>query len=405
MGRAARQLPGRKRIPPETMKILHLYSDWKWTGPAEPVLQMCRSLQDRGHHVVIAHARTPSAIDEDMTGKVREYGLTGTTEFALDRHLPPLRTMRDLWAIPRYVKREKFDVVHMHLCHDNCVGGYWIPLLAGGQCPVLVRTLHRRSVLKNSLGYRYMLTRLSHGLLVFTEGFRRQYIDRFGLDPDRVAVQPMPIDLERFSQSRSFRDMRPEFGIAPDAPLIGIVGRYQKYRKAEVFLEAAAKLLDVEPAARFMVIGRSSQIQETVVEPMHRLGIGKQVVLTGYRIDDYDDLIAGLDIFSLLMPGFDGTARAVREAMALGTPCVVSDFGMLPDIVPHETAGLVVSDDADALATAWLRLIRDPALRRSLGKGAADHAREHFRVDKVGECLESFYQKLGGGNNGRPFKR
>ena len=29
------------------MKVLFLYSDWKWTGPAEPVLQMCQGLQDR----------------------------------------------------------------------------------------------------------------------------------------------------------------------------------------------------------------------------------------------------------------------------------------------------------------------------------------------------------------------
>lgn len=376
------------------MKILHLYSDWKWTGPAEPVLQMCKATQDRGHEVIIAHCRTPIRIEEDIAGKVKEYGLNGTTQFTLNRHIPPLATLRDLWAIPKYVKREQFDVVHMHLCHDNCIGGYWIQKLIRKNRPVLVRTLHRRSVLKNTLGYRYMMKRLSDGLLTFTDGFRQKYIERFDLDPARIAVQPMPVDLERFTPDRKFRDMRAEFGVAPDAPLIGIVGRWQKYRKADVFLEAAAKVLEVEPEARFMVIGRSSQMEDTVVKPMNKLGIAEQVILPGYRIEDYDDTIAGLDIFSLLMPGFDGTARAVREAMALGKPCVVSDYGMLPEIVPHEKAGLVVPDKPGELAESWLRLIRDPDLRQKLGNGAHAHANEHFRLDKVGACLEEFYKTL-----------
>jgi glycosyltransferase involved in cell wall biosynthesis len=354
---------------------------------------MCKSLQDLGHEVVIAYCQAPRDERETVGKKVAEYGLTGTTRFHMDRHIPPVKTLKDVWNLPRYIAREKFDVVHMHLCHDHSLGGILTKLL-GKKRPLLVRTLHRRTVLKDSLGYRLQLKCLTDGWLTYTENFRQAYIKRFALDSKRVAVQPMPVDLERFRPDREFRDMRQEFGIAAEAPLVGIVGRYQKYRKAEVFLEAAAKVLKQIPEARFVVIGRSSQMQETVVKPMKELGIEHAVVLPGYRIDDYDDVMASLDIFSLLMPGFDGTARAVREAMALGKPCVVSDFGMLPDIVPHEKAGLICSINADELAAAWLRLIQNRELRNQLGQGALEHARKHFRMERVGPCLETFYQGL-----------
>jgi len=51
-------------------------------------------------------------------------------------------------------------------------------------------------------------------------------------------------------------------------------------------------------------------------------------IFAGYLIDNYVDTLKSLDIFTLMMPGFDGTARAMREAMALGIPCVteVSSF-------------------------------------------------------------------------------
>jgi glycosyltransferase involved in cell wall biosynthesis len=219
-------------------------------------------------------------------------------------------------------------------------------------------------------------------------------VQRFSLPAEKFAVLPMPVDLDRFRPGQQLQDMRSVFGIPADAPLIGIVGRFQKYRKMDVFLPAARKVVDQIPNARFLIIGASSQMQQTVVEPAKELGISENVVIAGYRMDDYLDTLDCLDVFSLLMPGFDGTARAVREAMALGKPCVVSDFGMLPDVVPHEKAGLVVPLDADQLAEAWLRVLRNPAERQSMGQFAHEHAEKHFRIDQVGPVLEAFYQRL-----------
>ena len=80
--------------------------------------------------------------------------------------------------------------------------------------------------------------------------------------------------------------------------------------------------------------------------------------------------------------------------MALAKPCVVADFGMLPEIVEHDRAGLVVPIEPEALADAWLALIRSPERRRQMGATARRHAEERFRCDQVGTCLEDFYTSL-----------
>lgn len=360
---------------------------------------MCRSLLDRGHDVRLAHVRMPPQdTDESVGGKAADIQIPCTEQFALDRYLHPLPTLRDLFALPSYLRREKFDVVHMHLCHDHSFGGACAKLLLCGKRPRLVRTLHRRDVLPATLGYRLQLRRLTDGWLTFTEGFRQQYIERFRLPADRVAVQPMTIDIDRFRPDKPWRDMRGEFGLPPGTPLIGIVGRFQKYRQMGTFLGAAAKVVAEVPEARFVIIGSSSKMQQTVVEPAKEFGISDKIIITGYRQGDYGDIMASLDIFSLLMPGFDGTARAVREAMALAKPCVVSDFGMLPDIVPHDQAGLVARHgDADSLAAAWIQLLRNPQQRLALGAGARQQAEARFRIDAVGPMLENYYLSLLGG--------
>jgi glycosyltransferase involved in cell wall biosynthesis len=376
------------------MKILHLYSDWKWTGPAEPVLHTCLALQARGHDVLLAYRAQPQFDEESVGIKVREMGVNGTEQFALDRYFHIRGTLHDLCALPGFIRRQAFDVVHTHLSHDHAMGGLCVKRL-GRQRPVIVRTLHQRSVLKPSLGARLLLRRFSDGCLVFTEGFRQEYAKRFRIAPERIGVMPMPVDLARYDAKRHFQDMRQVFGIAPDAPLIGIVGRFQRYRRMDVFLEAARRVVTEAPSTRFLVIGRSGQIRETVVKPVAQLGLQDHVVLAGYRTADYADTLACLDVFSLLMPGFDGTARALREALALGKPAVVSDFGMLPDIVRHGNTGLVTpAGDADALARAWLELIRAPDRRRAMGEAARRDATARFRADLIAPCLDTFYQSL-----------
>ena len=375
------------------MNILHLYSDWKWTGPAEPAIQTCRSLMDAGHHVVFACTEPPPDYPEHIKGKAQALGLNLTTRFALDRHCPPLKTLKDLVTLPVYIRRGKFDVVHVHLSHDHTFGSFCARIGGPGR-PVIVRSLYKRRVLESNFLVRLQLKRSTDGFVTFTPSFRQEYIDRFGLDPDHVTVSPMPVDLERFHPDRRGKTLRDEFNIAPDAPVIGIVGRWQKYRKADVFLEAAKKVATKHPETRFMIVGRSSQIQQTVVEPMKELGLEDNVILTGYRMDDYVETLATMDVFSLLMPGFDGTARAVREAMALGIPCVVSDYGMLPDIVPDQQAGRVVPIHPENLAEAWLELIESPEKRAQMGGFARQFAEKHFRIDQLAEAIVPLYERL-----------
>jgi len=96
----------------------------------------------------------------------------------------------------------------------------------------------------------------------------------------------------------------------------------------------------------------------------------------------------------MLVAGSDGTARALREAMAARCACVVSDRGLLPEIAPHGEAGLVSPLEPDALADAWLQLVRDPERRRGYAERARRIAQERFRVEDAAEALERFYERI-----------
>jgi glycosyltransferase involved in cell wall biosynthesis len=101
-----------------------------------------------------------------------------------------------------------------------------------------------------------------------------------------------------------------------------------------------------------------------------------------------------MDIFVFLMAGSDGTARALREAMAMGKPVIAANRGMLPELVEDGVSGLVVDDTAEGLARATLRLLHDPEMRETLGKAAYQKAHQDFQLDRQVEAVESFYREM-----------
>ncbi len=381
--------------PRPPMKILHLYSDCRYTGPAQPVIEACRGLADRGHDVTLAYRDAPTP-RRSVGGEAAAAGIKTDASFGLNRYIGLTDTASDLIRLPAFIRRERFDIVHTHLSHDAFLGALCVRLAGmGRRRPMIVRSLHRRNVLPDKLGNRLQVKAMPDGVVVFTPGFRRQYIERFGLDERTVGLVPPTIDTAKFDPARgSFKDVRGELGIDKDTVVIGIVGRFQAYRRMDLFMEAAKLVAEVDPGVRFMVVGQSSQFEQTVREPMRRLGLQKQIVLAGYRAADYIDALAAMDVFTLLMPGSDGTARAVREALAMGRPTVVSAYGMLPELAPDGKVGRVVQLEPRSLADGWLELVTDAARRQALGAAARRHAIEAFDIGRSVEQLEAFYEQL-----------
>ena len=380
------------------MKILHLFSDWKWTGPAEPVLNLCRELERRGHDVTLAYRRPPREVEESFEKRIFATGVKATDQFHLDHVLKLshpssfLDTLRDVHRLTAFLRREKFDVLNVHHSHDHFLGAIASLRLEGA--PVLIRTDHKRDSIKPSWGNRFLLSRLTDGMVVFSEKARREDASHFGFPMERVCKITPALDLDRYDSKRKSENMKAALHIGPDEVVIGMVARFQKYRRTAVFLQAVKSIVKEFPKIKVLLVGRSSQMEESVVKPTKELGIEPWVILGGYRTDDYLDTLASMDLFVFLMAGSDGTARALREAMAMGKPVIVANRGMLPELVEDGISGWVVQDTAEALADVVLKMLRQPALRKAMGEAAYRKAHRDFRLDRQAEALEAFYQEM-----------
>jgi glycosyltransferase involved in cell wall biosynthesis len=188
-------------------------------------------------------------------------------------------------------------------------------------------------------------------------------------------------------------DLRKDLGIEPDEKVVGVIGRLKPDRGYDVILKGFKLLREHVAKVKLVIVGRSSQIEESIKKPLAALGLEKDVILAGYRTDDYFSMISTFDLFLMMRAGSDGTARALREVMGMGRPAIVSDRGMLPELVKDGVSGYVVSDE-HKLADRMARVLSDEGLRARLGEAARKIAVEEWNYETQAKKLINFYEKI-----------
>jgi glycosyltransferase involved in cell wall biosynthesis len=221
---------------------------------------------------------------------------------------------------------------------------------------------------------------------------------RYGVPRDAVITAPPPVESDVFSPRGTGPDLRSPWG-GPAAFVVGIVARVQPHRRFDLLWEVAATVCGAEPGARFVLLGRGDEgdLERLCFEPVERLGLGRNVLFPGYLYgDQYPPALRSLDALLFLVPGSDGTCRAVREAFATGLPVVSTDLGILPELVGCGERGFAVPARAADLAQALLRLAGDRALAARLSAGARCYAVEELSPSLHAGRLLALYRRLLG---------
>lgn len=373
------------------MRILHFYGDWKWTGPAEPTVELARALAARGHEVLFCLRRAPRDAQAYLRDKVREAGLPILAELPPTSLWSPWQSLRTVRQLRRLVEQHRIEIVHVHQDRDH-----WVARLALEQVPhepPLLRTNHQTG-LRNRLWDRLLSWCSTDGVVGFSWKHRKADAGRFGVELERSWIVPTAVDLSRFHGELPSNGLRKSLGLDDGDIIAGIVARMQRHRKFHLVMASMARASREVPNLRLLVIGRGTHWRKVVLEPAQRYGVEQRVIFAGYRTGDYEQVLNAIDFEVFLVPGSDGTCRAVREAMALGKPVIASSRGILPELVNHGSSGLVVDETVAALASAIVRLASDRELRQRLGQAALRKARREFSLERQAEEMEKIYRKL-----------
>lgn len=171
-------------------------------------------------------------------------------------------------------------------------------------------------------------------------------------------------------------------GIRPRPPVsrptdgaIGVIGILDVVKGVDVFLNAAAIVLERDRSARFVVAGDGPE-RGRLEALAGQLGLGSAVRFLG-SVSSADAVLPELD--ALVVSSYFETGPYVAlEAVAAGVPLVATRCGGLPELIPPDATTFVEPGDATAMADAIESVRRDIAGARI----RADSARRYVESDR-----------------------
>ncbi len=374
-------------------RVLHLYSDWRWTAAAESIVNICRHLRRLGFPVDLACRRPPGNYPQSLEHHARERRIEPILDFGLNgESRNPFNAWEDVRALTEFIDREEVEIVHVHAGLDHYAGSRAAHKV--NSRPFVIRTNHAGEPLPSGLAARWLMRGHTDAWVAPTRTCLERDMANFGIRHGRGIVVEEAVDLARFSPRAQDPGLRKSLGLAAEHKVAGIVTRVAPGRGLEQLLPALAVALEQEPSLRILVIG--SEIERSALrEPAARLGIREdRLLFCGYRGDDYPDYLRMIDFLLIPPAGCAGGCRAAREAMALGKPLVAPRNGALPELIEEERCGILAGSSGDEMSRAILRMARDADLRKRLGQAAGEKAHERFGVERQVEAMAELYLKL-----------
>jgi glycosyltransferase involved in cell wall biosynthesis len=326
------------------IKVLHVITGLG-DGGAEAVLYRLISHDASADHQVV------SLTDDGKYGALlRELGVE-VIPLGMPRGIVTRKGVSELWRIMRAYQP---SLVQTWMYHADLVGGIVgriarIPVVWGvhntvlevGKSSLRTRLVRRlSSMLSGSIPYK-IVTCSSRALETHcTVGYSR----------DRMVVVTNGVDSKEFHPDEQARSrLRAEWGIAATRPIIGMVARFDPYKDHSTLLEALAIAAKTRNFVAVLVGSGMISDNEELRHLILKFQVDDRIILTGPR-NDIPAVMNALDLH-VLSSSAESFGNVIVEAMACGTPCVVTDVGESRAIV-GDTGWVVPPRNARALASA-----------------------------------------------------
>lgn len=382
------------------MKVCHVITRMIVGGAQENTLLSAKGFaESKLGECVLLTGHSPGPEGELLTRTGIPDGVRVEVCPALVRNISPLNDLRAYFALKRFFKKEKFDIVHTHSSKAGIIGR--LAAHAAG-VPVVVHTIHglafhpRERWWKNRI---YILlerwaAKVSHRIFTVAQAMINQSLAVGIGRKEQYQVVYSGMDLNRFLTAEREKALRAELGIPEQAKVVGTVARLFPLKGYEELMKIAPELLKDHPDLYFLFVGNGSMMEEIRAWAV-KGGFEKRIVFAGLvPPDEVCRYIAQMDLlvhFSLR----EGLPRAAVQALAEGKPVVAYPLDGTPEVViDGKTGYLCPVQDTDAMKKAISLLLNDHEMRAAFGEAGREIVRSKFHWQKMSDDLIEAYREL-----------
>lgn len=303
------------------------------------------------------------------------------TEFLGRNLFDPLRFFR----LVRFLRSEKFDIIHVHLTYSIILGSL-AAKLAG--LPV-VATIH--NVQSNRWENLEIFALRNWVAVILGVGYEVSKVYRSKLKNKRFETVVNTVTMPELITPQKRKEMRSYFGIDDNQVLIVAIGRLSEQKGYDDLLDAMLILKNNKIRARLLIVG-DGELYDHLTARITELDLDEIVILTGSR-NDVIEILAASDIF-VNSSHWEGLPVALLEAMAAGLPVVATNVGDIPNVVKKNIGVLVYPHRPDLLAASLKQFCIDAELRGIVGQNALSYVNTNHNPDDWMKKILGIYKQL-----------
>jgi glycosyltransferase involved in cell wall biosynthesis len=356
------------------MKIMEIVSGAEVNGAIRHCLLLTRELARRGNSLTVV-CRPDSWIGQQLAADPVEVIHSDLHRWPTDE----LRRLADL------LHERQIDVIHTHMSRAHFFG-VLLRWYSGVPC---VATAHNRLI---------QLHWMFNDLVIAVSDATRRFHRRLNfVSPRRIVTIHNFVgrDCRQADGDQVRAKIRREFGVGPDAMLVGAVGNLEPRKGLTYLLRALQEVAAAEPLVRLVIVGGycPSEHVGRLHQAAQELGIASRIIWTGHR-DDVADILSALDVY-VSASLEESLPLTILEALAAGLPVVATAVGGVPECIADGQTGLLVAPaNSKALAAAILAVSRSAALRQQLGQAGRQFAVEHFSAERQTIAIEAAFARV-----------
>ena len=360
------------------IKVLQLESSTEWRGGQQQIAYLIKGLLQVG--VTTAIACRPQA---------------QIFSYSQKHHWPvvPIKMRHSFdftaaFKIAQFFKKNGFNILHAHSSH-----ALTLSLIVKKMLPSLKLIAARRvdfSVRKPLIGVFKYNNRLIDRIVCVSENVAH-VLQKDGVSSHKLTVIHSGIDIERF-RNKPTAGLRNELQIPEDHLVVGTVAALVGHKDYPTLLRAAAQVIHKWPKVTFCAVGDGEE-RARLMAMAQKLKLSSRFRFVGFRTD-LERFYNLFDLF-VMSSHMEGLGTAILDAMACGLPVVATRAGGIPEIVGHQSNGLLVPPkDPPALAQAILELLQNVDLRVALAKRARQSVKKFSYQTMVQKHIQLYQQVL-----------
>ena len=375
-------------------------------GAQSHVRDLCQALQHRVKFTVVIGG----PIEESVLGReLTALGIAVCPMPDMVESLNPLKLWPAVQQLTELIHTHKPDLVHGH----SAIGGLVARVAAHRAHAPAVYTVHgfgfkpevplvRRTA---SALAEHMMARWTTQMICVSK-YERELALNLAIDSNRVhvipnGIAPLPskapapavaadVDGEHSSTGTANVDAAANLPQASATPRLIMVARMKTPKRHDLLLQALSKVrnaLDYELPVTFAGDGPLSDALRTQAKELNL----KNITWAG-DVNHVSELLAQHDLF-VLLSDHEGMPITVLEAMRAGLCVLASSLpGIREQIIPYQD-GVLTANTPDAVAEKLLQLVRDPHLRKRLGRAAQQTFESAFAAEPMAERVLQVYRQ------------